>query len=74
VTRANHTFYRCSSLTSVTFIGDVVPPYGIDMFYSTPIASGNGYIYVPDNMVDAYKNASGWSTHASIIKGISEKP
>ena len=67
-------FKSCSSLTSVTFTGDVVPPYGVEMFGYTPIASGNGTIYVPDNMVSSYKAASGWSAHASIIKGISEKP
>ena len=67
-------FKSCSSLTSVTFTGDVVPPYGVEMFGYTPIASGDGTIYVPDNMVSSYKAASGWSAHASIIKGISEKP
>ena len=31
-------------------------------------------IYVPDASVEAYKAASGWSTFASIIKPISERP
>ena len=77
VTNVNNTgsmFYNCSSLTSVTFTGNRVPPYGYRMFNGTPITSGNGYIFVPDNMVDAYKTASGWSNHASVIRGISEKP
>ena len=38
----------------------------------TKIASGTGYIYVPDNLVDSYKSASNWSTYASQIKGLSE--
>lgn len=66
-------FFNCSSLTSVTFIGAVVPPYGSYMFVGTPIASGNGYIFVPDNMVDAYKTAEGWSARASVIRGIEVK-
>ena len=73
VTSMYYMFNGCSSLTSVTFIGDVVPPYSSSMFTATPIASGNGYIFVPDNMVDAYKGASGWSNHASVIRGIGEK-
>lgn len=38
----------------------------------TKIASGTGYIYVQDNLVDSYKTATNWSTYASQIKGISE--
>ena len=66
-------FRGSSSLTSVTFIGVVVPPYGANMFLGTPIAAGSGYIFVPDNMVDEYKAASGWLTYASVIRGISEQ-
>ena len=66
-------FSGCSSLTSVSFIGNVVPTYGSNMFLGTPINAGNGYIFVPDNLVNAYKTAFGWSRHASVIKGISEK-
>lgn len=33
---------------------------------------GNADIYVPDTSIDAYKGASGWSSYASRIKGISE--
>jgi hypothetical protein len=43
-------------------------------FSNTPIASGTGYIYVPDDLVDRYKQATNWSTYASQIKGISELP
>ena len=43
-------------------------------FTGTPIASGIGYIYVPDDLVDTYKAASNWSTYASQIKPISDYP
>lgn len=41
---------------------------------NTPIASGTGYIYVPDDLVDSYKTATNWATYANQIKGISELP
>lgn len=43
-------------------------------FQNTPIAKGTGYIYVPDDLVDAYKGATNWSTFADQIKGLSELP
>jgi hypothetical protein len=36
------------------------------------IAKGTGYIYVPNNLVDAYKTATNWSTYANQIKSINE--
>ena len=44
------------------------------MLQNTPIASGTGYIYVPDDMVETYKSATNWSTYADQIKGMSELP
>jgi len=41
-----------------------------DALSATPIANGTGFIYVPDESVDAYK--AKWSTYAAQIKGISE--
>lgn len=73
VTTMTNMFFNCSLLTSVMLTGNVVPPYNNTMFYGTPIASGNGYIFVPDELVQAYKTASGWSTHASVIFGHSDK-
>lgn len=43
-------------------------------FDGTKIASGNGYIYVPDTLVEDYKAATNWSTYAAQIKGLSELP
>lgn len=34
----------------------------------------SGNIYVPADYVDTYKAASGWSSYASRVKGISERP
>lgn len=41
-------------------------------FLDTPIASGTGYVYVPDDLVEKYKAATNWSVYASQIRPISE--
>lgn len=43
-------------------------------FQDTLIASGTGYIYVPDALVNQVKTATNWSTFAAQIKGISDLP
>lgn len=43
-------------------------------FFSTPIASGTGYIYVPASLVDSYKAATNWSTFAAQIRAIENYP
>lgn len=41
-------------------------------FTNSAIASGTGYVYVPDSLVDDYKTATNWSTYAAQIKPLSE--
>lgn len=67
------TFYQCTSL-SILICNAVTPPGlgNIRCFEGTPIASGTGYIYVPDASVDAYKAATNWATYADQIKPLSE--
>ena len=67
-------FSGCTSLTSVTFECNDVRPYGSGMFYNTPITTGTGRVYVPDDLVQAYKTASGWSAFASHLYGHSARP
>ena len=43
-------------------------------FIATPIFMGAGYIYVPENLVDAYKTAQNWRSFASQIKPMTELP
>lgn len=45
---------------------------GEGCFNNTPIASGTGYIYVPDELVEDYKAATNWSNYGDQIKPISE--
>ena len=63
-----YAFGDCSGLASVTVNATTPPTAGSNLFQNTPIASGTGYIYVPD--VDAYKQASGWDTYATQIMAI----
>lgn len=41
-------------------------------FNNTKIANDEGYIYVPNYLVDSYKATTNWSNHAAQIKPISE--
>ena len=45
-----------------------------NMLRDTPIESGTGYVYVPDDMVETYKSATNWNIYANQIKGMSELP
>ena len=69
-------FAGCTSLKTVILRKSdaVVDINGTDHFTNTPIASGTGYIYVADDLVDTYKSATNWCTFAAQIKGISELP
>ena len=59
-------FVRCSGLTSVTIKAKTPPTVSNSTFNYT----NNCPINVPAASVNAYKNASGWSTYASRIYGI----
>lgn len=65
-------FRNCTNLTQIIFRKTTPPTLYTQVFADTPIASGTGYIYVPDESVEAYKTASNWSALASQIKPISE--
>jgi hypothetical protein len=64
----NKVFTLCTGLTSV-FVLAINPPTtsGIGFFYDT----NDCPIYVPNESVDAYKSATGWSDYANRIQGIS---
>ena len=66
-------FYGCSALKTLILRSETVCVLGgTNVLQGTAIAKGTGYVYVPDALVDAYKTASNWTTHANQIKGISE--
>ena len=66
-------FYDCVNLHTLILRANVVCAMSnINVLYNTAIEKGNGYIYVPDNLVDSYKSASNWSNFANQIKPLSE--
>lgn len=51
----------------------------VNAFNSTPVANDTtadtvGYIYVPSNLIDAYKTADNWSTFADHFRAIEDYP
>ena len=74
VTNINRTaFTDCTSLETLiirTPTVCVISDISIAL-RGSKIASGTGYIYVPDNLVDSYKAATNWVTLANQIKPIS---
>ena len=64
-------FFGCTALKEAIVEAVTPPTAGANLFQSCTALTA---IYVPDASVSAYQAASGWSTYASIIKGISERP
>jgi hypothetical protein len=68
-------FYKCTSLaTLIIRTPSVVPLVSGTTFTGTPIASGNGYIYVPRALVETYKAATNWSNFANQFRAIEDYP
>jgi len=60
-------FYNCRKLKEVHLKGSqVIGMSKTNAFYNLPKTC---LIYVPMDLVDAYKNATNWSTYASQIVG-----
>ena len=70
----NSAFNNCTNLSKFALPNITsVPTLGsTGVFGNTPIASGTGYIYVPDDLVESFKSATNWSTYSDQIKAISE--
>lgn len=56
----------------ILYEGGVCTLEGVNAFYGSRLASGDGSIYVPDALVEDYKVATNWSTFADEIKPLSE--
>ena len=68
-------FYGCSALTSLTLSKNQVATLSnTNAFTGTPIASGTGYVYVPDDLVGQYKAATVWAIYSDQILPLSQKP
>lgn len=64
-------FAHCRAMTELVVLATTPPTLGNNALNGTTALAS---IYVPDASVEAYKAATNWSTYASIIKPISERP
>lgn len=67
----------CANLTTLIIRNiDAVPPADETMFgpATTKMNKGEGYIYVPATMVEAYKAATNWAKFADQIRAIEDYP
>ena len=71
----DYAFYGCSGLEALIIrTSDAICNLAsTTAFYGSGIEStGNGHIYVPDDMVYAYRYQTNWSNYASKIRPLSE--
>ena len=70
VIRIGYTFQGCRSLKELTLLHTTPPTYTTTLKGCSSLET----IYVPDESVDAFKTATGWSEFADKIKPLSSKP
>lgn len=63
-------FEFCTSLNEITLTATSVCKLGTDAFATTSFSWAGGSIYVPADLVDAYKADAQWAKYASYIKPI----
>ena len=68
--------FRYSSGLKILILSkpEICTLYRTDAFYDTPIASGTGYIYVPQALLQDYKAATNWVTYAAQFRAIEDYP
>lgn len=71
----SNSFFACKGIVALVIKSTAVTTLNTAASLNgSSIASGTGYIYVPDDLVDQYKVATNWATYANQIKGLSEIP
>jgi hypothetical protein len=63
---------HCGVLNKLILRSPTLCTLGGGALNNTPYVKGQGFIYVPDNLVDEYKVATNWSAYVDQIKPISE--
>lgn len=72
----SNVFNGCSALDTLILRNEeqVCSLGGTSAFTGTLIASGTGYIYVPESLLEDYKEATNWSTYADQFRAIEDYP
>ena len=65
-------FRMCSKLKSLVLRGNNVCTLNKNVFVSTPISSGTGYIYVPSALIEQYKAATNWSAYSAQFRALED--
>lgn len=66
-------FYNCSALaTLILRSSNLCSLVTTSALFGTAIANGTGYIYVPSALIDQYKAAENWSTHAAQFRALED--
>lgn len=58
-------YLKAFIIRNSTKVYDIYASASYPYFYNTLINDGNGYIYVPSNLIEQYKVATYWSTYAN---------
>jgi len=67
----DNAFYRCTNFNTLVLMSTTPPTLSTtSAFLSSGITATTGYIYVPEDSVEAYKTATNWSTFADRIFGV----
>ena len=73
VTVKTYAFYKNTALTALIFRSNELCPLSVtNAFTGSAIASGTGYIYVPSALLEEYKAATNWSTHAAQFRALED--
>lgn len=68
-------FGNCSNLEAMILpAAKVASLESADVFNSTPISAGTGFIYVPAALIDSYKTTGQWATYANQLRAIEDYP
>ena len=66
-------FRSCSKLKSLLLRNNKVCTLSnTNVFVSTPISSGTGYIYVPSELIEQYKEATNWSIYSAQFRALED--
>lgn len=67
--------FSSSSIKTLVLRGSATNPWTLNDvtgFDATPIANGEGYIYVPKGAIEAYKVATNWSVYANQFRALED--
>lgn len=69
-----YAFSDCLKLKTVCLRNEtkIVTLVAVNIFSSTPIASGTGYIYVPSALLESYKVATNWVKYADQFRALED--